>query len=235
MDLNGDGYPDLAVSTLVGNAPTVAVLLNQGSTAPGKLSTPASYPGPAGLVPEEPPPATSMEMASRTLLSVAHRLLFSMGTAMELYEPHKVRLATVILSPETSIDDGVTDIAYVTTATVQGTSSLQVLLGSSSGKLSSGINVPLDYFLANAFPYIVPNTNGGNHVDLALVGGYTSILLGDGNGGFTFGNSYVLSGYPAATQVGSGGKTNLVFSAFSGLSILAGNGDGTFQGTPGCL
>ena len=92
--------------------------------------------------------------------------------------------------------DGVTDLAYVTltTSTMQGASSLQVLLGSSSGKFTPGISLPLDYFLGNALPYIVPTTSGSKNVDLALVGGYTSILLGDGNGGFTFGNSYVLSG-----------------------------------------
>jgi FG-GAP-like repeat len=44
-DLNGDGYPDLAFIT----APTltslnVTVLLNQGSSAPGTLSAPTSYP-----------------------------------------------------------------------------------------------------------------------------------------------------------------------------------------------
>jgi hypothetical protein len=95
------------------------------------------------------------------------------------------------------------------------------------------MSLPLDYFVANARPYIVPTTSGSKNVDLALVGGYTSILLGDGNGGFTFGNSYVLSGYPSTTEVGSDGKTNLVFAfaAAPGFSILAGNGDGTFQGT----
>src|SRR5580692_13102193 len=40
-DLNGDGYPDVAVST----PSSVIVLLNEGSNAAGTLSAPTSYPG----------------------------------------------------------------------------------------------------------------------------------------------------------------------------------------------
>jgi hypothetical protein len=53
------------------------------------------------------------------------------------------------------------------------------------------------------FLFIAGTTNGGSNVDLALVGNYTSILLGDGKGGFTYGNSYALSGFPSATETWS--------------------------------
>ena len=231
VDLNGDGYLDVAVSTLVGNAPAVAVLLNQGSTAPGKLATPATYPGPAGLIPG---PAASGDFngdGKQDIVVGGSSLAVFYGNGDGTLQAAQSTSGSGNPVTGDFNHDGVTDIAYVTTPNVQGTSSLQVLLGSSSGKLTSGINLPLDYFLANAFPYIVPSTDGGKNIDLALVGGYTSILLGDGNGGFAFGNSYVLSGYPSATQAGSDGKTNLVFSAAPGFSILAGNGDGKFQGT----
>jgi hypothetical protein len=231
VDLNGDGYLDVAVSTLVGNAPAVAVLLNQGSTAPGKLSTPASYPSPAGLIPGPAATGDFNGDGKQDIVVGGSSLAVFYGNGDGTLQTAQSTSGSGNPATGDFNHDGVTDIAYVTTPNVQGTSSLQVLLGSSSGKLISGINLPLDYFLANAFPYIVPSTNGGNQVDLALVGGYTSILPGDGNGGFTVGNSYVLSGYPSATQVGSDGKTSLVFSAAPGFSILAGNGDGTFQGT----
>ena len=90
-------------------------------------------------------------------------------------------------------------------------------------------NLPLDSWLGNPVPLVVGTTNGSSNVDLALIGNYTSILLGDGNGGFTYGNSYDLAGFPSGTETGTGGKTDLVVSASPGFSVLEGNGNGTFK------
>lgn len=49
VDLNGDGFPDVAVSTFLNNTSGLAVLLNQGSAAPGKLSNGVAYGGPTGI------------------------------------------------------------------------------------------------------------------------------------------------------------------------------------------
>ena len=235
VDLNGDGYLDVAVSSLLGNSATVSVLLNQGSTAPGKLSTPASYPAPApaGLTPGPLATGDFNGDGKQDIVVGGSTLGVFFGNGDGTLQPVQSTSGSGNPVAADFNHDGVTDLAYVTltNSNMQGASSLQVLLGSSSGKFTPGISFPLDYFLGNALPYIVPTTSGSKNVDLALVGGYTSILLGDGNGGFTFGNSYVLSGQGAATQVGSDGKTNLVFAAAPGLAILAGNGDGTFQGT----
>jgi hypothetical protein len=93
------------------------------------------------------------------------------------------------------------------------------------------MNLPLDSWLGNPSLFLAGTTNDGSNVDLALIGNYTSILLGDGQGGFQYGNSYDLGGLPASAETGPDGKTNLFFSTGVGFSILAGNGDGTFQGT----
>jgi hypothetical protein len=235
VDLNGDGYLDVAVSSLLSNSATVSVLLNQGSTAPGKLSTPASYPAPApaGLTPGPLATGDFNGDGKQDIAVGGSSLGVFFGNGDGTLQPVQSTSGSGNPVAADFNHDGVTDLAYVTltTSTMQGASSLQVLLGSSSGKFTPGISLPLDYFLGNALPYIVPTTSGSKNLDLALVGGYTYILLGDGNGGFTFGNSYVLSGGQAATQVGSDGNTNLVFAAAPGFSILAGNGDGTFQGT----
>ncbi len=127
--------------------------------------------------------------------------------------------------------DGLTDIAYIQGQTEIGLISLQVLLGNSSGKFTRGMNLPLDSWLGNPSLFIAGTTNDGSNVDLALIDNYSSILLGDGQGGFQYGNSYDSGGFPAGTETGTDGKTHLVFNTGVGFSILAGNGDGTFQGT----
>ena len=49
VDLNGDGYLDIAALIPTANAPSqVAVFLNQGATAPGVFATPALYAAPNG-------------------------------------------------------------------------------------------------------------------------------------------------------------------------------------------
>ena len=239
VDLNGDGYLDVAVSTLIGNSSGVAVLLNQGSTAPGTLSTAKSYPGPTGLNAASMGAGDFNGDGKQDILVSGGRV--GGGPLAVFYGNGDGTLQTAQTTPGGGLlatgdfnHDGLTDVAYVG-GTLPPSSSLQVLLGNSSGKFTTGINLPLSNDLGNVFPLIAGTTNGGSNVDLALVGNYTSIFLGDGNGGFTPGNSYALSGFPSATEAGSDGKTNLVLNAAPGFSVLAGNGDGTFQGISSTL
>jgi hypothetical protein len=81
--------------------------------------------------------------------------------------------------------------------------------------------------------------NGGGNLDLALTENFISsgavqILLGNGDGTFTLGDSYALDPNPlaiVAADLRNNGKTDLAVAALesAGLAVLLGNGDGTFQ------
>ena len=193
VDLNGDGYPDVAVSTLLNNASGVAVLLNQGSAAPGTLSTAKAYPGPTD--------GESWINGCGRLQrrwKAGHRcrrlpLAVYYGNGDGTLQAAQTTPGGPTLVTADFNHDGLTDVAYHRRDKPDiGLISLQVLLGASSGKFTTGMNLPLDSWLGNPGLFIAGTTNGGSNVDLALVGNYTSILLGDGKGGFTYGNSYDL-------------------------------------------
>jgi hypothetical protein len=231
VDLNGDGYLDIAVSTFSNNSSGAAVLLNQGSTAPGTLFTAKSYAGAS-------PVYTGATSAGDFNGDGKQDIVVGGSTLAVFYGNGDGTLETAQTIPggQTLITgdfnhDGLTDIAYIGGMEPQP-ASLQVLLGASSGKFTTGLNLPLSIGLGFPSLLIAGTTNGGSNVDLALVGNYTSILLGDGKGGFALGNSYALNGCPCVAEPESSSKTNLVLNASPGFSVLTGNGDGTFEGIP---
>jgi Bacterial Ig-like domain (group 3)/FG-GAP-like repeat len=230
-DLNGDGYPDVAVSTFLNNASGLAVLLNQGSGAPGTLSVAKGYPGPAGVNPGSTVAGDFNGDGKQDIVVGGSSVAVYYGNGDGTLQTAQATAGGPKLVTADFNHDGLTDVAYIAGQTDIGLISLQVLLGASNGKFTTGANLPLDSWLGNPSLSIAGATNGGSNVDVAVVGNYTSILLGDGKGGFTYGNSYALSGFPSATEAGTNGNTNLVFSATPGFSVLEGNGDGTFQGT----
>ncbi len=231
VDLNGDGFPDVAVSTFLSNTSGLAVLLNQGSAAPGTLSKAVAYGGPTGINPGATSAGDFNGDGKQDIVVGGSTLAVYYGNGDGTLQaaqttPGGPNLVTADLN-----HDGLTDIAYIQGQADIGLMSLQVLLGSSSGKFTTGMNLPIDSWLGNPSLFIAGTTNDGSNVDLALIDNYTSILLGDGQGGFQYGNSYNLGGFPAGTETGADGKTSLVFNTGIGFSTLAGNGDGTFQGT----
>ncbi len=231
VDLNGDGYPDVAVSTLLNNVSGLAVLLNQGSAAPGTLSTAKGYAGPAGVNPGSTGAGDFNGDGKQDIVVGGSSLAVYYGNGDGTLQTVQTTAGGSSLVTADFNHDGLTDVACIVGQADIGPISLQVLLGASGGKFTTAANVPLDSWLRYPYLFVAGATNGGSNVDLALVGNYTSILLGDGKGGFTYGNSYALSGFPAATEAGTNGQTNLIFSAAPGFSVLEGNGDGTFQGT----
>lgn len=82
--------------------------------------------------------------------------------------------------------------------------------------------------------------NGEGNLDLVLTenfsfsGGAAQIMLGNGDGTFTLGDSYALDPEPfgiATADLRNDGKTDLAVASLEspGLAVLLGNGDGTFQ------
>jgi hypothetical protein len=231
VDLNGDGFPDVAVSTFLSNTSGLAVLLNQGSAAPGTLSNAVAY---GGLTEVNPGTASAGDFngdGKQDIVVGGSTLAVYYGNGDGTLQAAQTTPGGPNLVTADFNHDGLTDVAYIQGQTDLGHISLQVLLGNSSGKFTTGVNLPLDSWLGNPSLFLAGTTNNGSNVDLALIDNYTSILLGDGQGGFQYGNSYDLGGFPAGPETGPDGKRNLVFSTGVGFSTLAGNGDGTFQGT----
>ena len=213
-DLNGDGHPDLVVgnecqSSTNCNNGTVGVLLGNGD---GTFHTPVSY-GSGGVDP------------------------FSVAIADVNGDGHPdLIVANECLMPDPSGQPcQVTQPGEVT-----------VLLGKGDGTFEAPIGYSLDGY--QAFAVAVADVNGDGHPDLVVAYGCqiesdcggVDVLLGNGDGTFQTPVSYG-SGGPAfsvaiADLNGDGHPDLAVATAWqcagcdnSGVSVLLGNGDGTFQ------
>ena len=228
VDLNGDGYPDIAV---IGQG--IAVLLNQGNSAPGMLSTPKLYPTTNNSYSIQ---AGDFNGDGKQDLLIGPTLAVAYGNGDGTLQTPQTVQAPGGVGSFLTVDvnqDGITDVAYSTAPpSSQQNPSIQVLLGSSSGQFTTGSNLPIAIYALAISPNVslgsAFKTNSGT-VDLFLfVDGHTSILNGDGKGNFALGQSYP---YGEATSViGSDGTADLLVSSGGILTTLPGNGDGTFSG-----
>jgi len=120
--------------------------------------------------------------------------------------------------------DGKLDLAV-------GGSEVSVLLGNGNGTFQAAVNSP------GTSPLAAADFNGDGKLDL-FAGG--KVLLGNGNGTFTLYATYPTATAAAAADLNGDGKPDLAitqgdgngsgnsFSIYS-VSVLLGNGDGTFQ------
>ena len=149
VDLNGDGYPDVAVSTFLNNASGLAVLLNQGSAAPGTLSTAKGYPGPTGVNPGSTGAGDFNGDGKQDIVVGGSSLAVYYGNGDGTLQTAQTTAGGSTLVTADFNHDGLTDVAYIAGQADIGPISLQVLLGASSGKFTTGANVPLDSWLGN--------------------------------------------------------------------------------------
>jgi hypothetical protein len=238
VDLNGDGYLDLVSTSATATSTNISVLLNQGTSSPGTFSTVKTYPGPTGISFSTIGVGDFNGDGKQDVLAgpVSAPFVVFYGNGDGTLQTLQTLQATSNINGAFATGDfnrdGFTDIAYL--ASTASTSSLQVLLGNSSGQFTTGSSLPLN--AGAAYQTIVPagSTNNGNNTDLALIGNNFLIALGDGNGGFTSGQTYDFSGIlrSVSPEAAGNGKTNLIFNTTSGLVFVPGNGDGTFQALP---
>jgi FG-GAP-like repeat/Abnormal spindle-like microcephaly-assoc'd, ASPM-SPD-2-Hydin/FG-GAP repeat len=128
--------------------------------------------------------------------------------------------------------DGNLDVAVITPV---GTLGLGILLGNGDGTFREGAQ----YAVGAVDSVAVGDFNGDHNLDLAMASeaGPIQILLGNGDGTFQFGTSYFSNQSWGITtaDVNGDGKLDLLFITstirlpVSQLTVMLGNGDGTFQ------
>jgi hypothetical protein len=135
--------------------------------------------------------------------------------------------------------DGIPDIAY----SAEFTPTVTVLLGKGDGTFQSPVSypVPNSSFGGVVGGLVVADFNGDGKADIAAadIASGATILLGKGDGTFQPAVSYTTNPAPAYQQAtfvvvadfNGDGKPDLatIDSAYATMSILLGNGDGTFQ------
>jgi hypothetical protein len=231
VDLNGDGYLDVVVSTQSGPV----VLLNQGSSAPGVLGSPTTYPVPQTTFGRLIGVGDFNGDGKQDILAGGTQFALYLGNGDGTFQTPQTPSVPAGTGSPVIADlnhDGISDVVYLTADPSPGISqTVQVLLGTSSGRFTIGYSLPLDPSTNYTSLALAGATSNGANIDLALGGPATTILFGDGNGGFTVGQTYAIEGSPLQAT-GGNDNTNLVFFTATGITQIPGNGDGTFQALP---
>ena len=256
-DLNGDGYIDIAALMYNANAPPqVAVFLNQGATAPGAFASPSLYAAPSGATglwggdfngdgKQDLITITYTTGAPGTQTGFTAFCVFYGNGDGTLNAPKTQAVAPFYGFTAGDFNgDGVTDLAFLLAPTPNSLfTSVQILLGSSSGTFSQGAALPVP---GTTPPQGLPQpmaavalTNDGN-LDLVVTTNVLNVFHGDGKGGFTPTGAYAVSaqaavgaGYLFADVNGDGNQDLITAASASEVFTFLGNGDSTFQAPPG--
>jgi hypothetical protein len=212
-DFNGDGRPDLAI----GNQTTISILLatSKGfaaavSYAPGEAILAGDFNGDGNL-------DLALIDTETILLGNGHGEFQHLNTFAAGNGPLSVAVADFN-------GDGILDLAVA-----DSVDTVSILLGKGSGTFQA----PVAYGPGTRPTYIAAGDfNGDGKPDLAVVvNGGVSILVGNGDGTFSPGQSGILLTGPLALADYNGdGKLDLAgIVSGDNIGIALGNGDGTFQ------
>lgn len=243
-DFNGDGILDLSISDF--SEPRVHVLLGDGK---GGFSPPASFAvhhNNTGHVVEDFNGDGCWDIATANFgfcnqtcdpAGADNTVSVLLGDCTGNFTPAEPRDYTVGLAPEGvyAADFNNDDIADIVTLDFHS-HSVSLLIGNGDGTFQPARTFPL---IGTAFPAygLIGDFNGDGNWDLATANWGTnnvSILLGDGNGGFSGPTNFPVGGMPRVL-VGAdfNGDGNLDLAASDNLSedvwLLLGDGQGNFQ------
>jgi hypothetical protein len=251
VDLNGDGYLDIVVSQLGTQAnPQLAVLLNNGSSGPGVFGPPKLYASPSGAsgllagdfngdgkqdllttVPYFGTPPNRSDYPTATDVDI----LFGNGdgTLGQATSQRGPALATFTVGDFNG--DGVTDFAgLLTPGSNTIYTSVQILLGATSGTFTQGASLPIAATVGAGGPMAAVSLSDHGPLDLVVNTSVLNVFQGDGKANFTPTGSYGLTANPPLfADVNGDGKQDLITAGSNELYIFPGNGDGTFQAPPG--
>ncbi|MFO1161401.1 MAG: cadherin-like domain-containing protein [Reyranellaceae bacterium] len=231
-DLNGDGRMDIAAANY--GSGSVSLLFGNGD---GTFQTPATSIGSSGMY-----FVTSGDLNGDGLqdLVLDNRGAQSLSILLATGNGNFVQSASVptgLGSNGVVIADVNGDTKPDLVATSPGTNALLVFQGRGDGTFQS----PSSYS-TGAFPNTAAaaDLNGDGKIDLVsanYMGASVSVLLGNGDGTFKAQTAYAALGpntfAVAVGDLNGDGRPDLVASNYSGsgdsLSVLLGNGDGTFQ------
>lgn len=244
-DFNNDGYLDYVVANL-SNSATATVMLGNGNgtfTAQATTYSLAAYP--EGAVVADFNGDGNLDIAFANSASNGVTILLGNGDGtFTLAASPAVSYAAAIAVGDFN-GDGIPDLAVSNNASG---SVVTILFGNGDGTFTVGPSTGVPSWSVNPEAIVATDFNGDGKLDLAVTSSNTNspasyqvtILLGNGNGTFTVGNSYT-TGNDDLSMVGGDfngdGIPDLAVANYydDTVTILLGNGDGTFTAAAGAL